>query len=107
MIYHYEQNQRTDVNKLLVLTSTLHSIYSMSQHVKKSRNTPQVIKLKLRYISIYRTLTNTTFIFVSDHKLLNVFEKIYHHYCDFVLKNPFYIDDMPINCAKFQPSLLF
>ena len=32
--------------------------------------------------------------------------RIYELYSDYVLKNPFYENDMPINCARFDERLL-
>lgn len=105
MIYRYERQNQTDLNKLLILTSSLHSINHISAKVGDQNNAKQVIYLKKKIISIFKTITNTSFVFISDKEVDKTYKKIYEHYVDYVSKNPFYTPEMPINCEKFKPEI--
>lgn len=112
MIYKYEHSRQTEINSLLILTSTLHSLNELSRNVLKTAAYSQTVEMQEMVIHIFRTLTNTMFIFVSkrtgrDDAIHRVFEDVYRHFCDYVLSNPFYQDSMPINCVKFRPDQFF
>lgn len=104
MIYKYEQVSDPDVNNLLILTSTIHSLNEISRNVLKTDYYSQIIGFEAHSIYIYRTITNLMFIFVSDSPLNQQFQKIYSHFCDCVLSNPFYQLDMPVGFKKFNPE---
>lgn len=107
MIYSYEKTRKTDLNTLLILTSSLHSIFHISAQTCDRNPICQTIYLKNSVITFFRTRTNTSFVFVSDKKVKEIFERVYAHYCEYVLRNPFYELEMPINCQKFQPAKYF
>lgn len=116
MVYRYEATAETDVNTLLILTSTLHSLNELSRNVLGTTAFSQVVEMAKRSIYVYRALTGMVFIFVYKYgaqesgkhiDLRCVFENVYRHFCDFVLSNPFYPDNMPINCSKFKPEQFF
>lgn len=116
MIYKYERNPQTDINSLLILTSTLHSLNELSRNVLGTTAHSQAVEMRGTAIHIFRTLTDTMFILVSrrdsqhatgDETAHRMFESIYRHFCDYVLSNPFYQEGMPINCAKFRPDQFF
>ena len=103
MVYQYENNMKTDTNVLLVLTGSLHSINEMTRSYFKTEYYLQKIRLSNKSISIYKTLTGFTFVFVMSGIDNINFEKVYDEFCTFVLGNPFYQLDMPINLSKFEP----
>lgn len=111
MVYKHEREEQTEINALLILTSTLNSLNELSRNVLGTSSYVQSIEMADKCIHIYRTLTGTAFVFVStgmdDNRMEAVFRSIYGHYCDYVASNPFYQLEMPINCADFQPSQFF
>lgn len=114
MIYNYEKNPSADTNSLLVLTSVIHSLNELSRNVFKLSEMVQTVSMRNRDLCVFRTLTNLTFIFVYDKEELSpratprkLFELVFRHFCDYVMANPFYQIEMPINCAKFRPDKYF
>lgn len=107
MIYKYEKEAQEEINKLMVLTSTIHSLNEISRNVLSTDSYLQTVEIGDSTIYIYRTLTNILFIFVSDFHVQKIFEQVYSHFCDCVLSNPFYQPEMPINLCKFNPSKFF
>lgn len=114
MIYKHEWVAQTDINSLLVLTSTLHSLNELSRNVLLTNAHFQSVAMGRSSIHMYRTLTGTLFIFVCSAEpqgaeglpssTQKAFESVYRHYCDFVMGSPFYQPGMPINCSKFRPE---
>lgn len=109
MIFKHEREDKdnADINSHLILTSSLYSINLISSKVTNKLMGNQVIYFRKRVITIFKAVTGTMFIFVAEKPVDVLFEKVYGHYCDYVTKNPFYCMEMPINCTKFQPQLLF
>jgi trafficking protein particle complex subunit 4 len=107
MIYKYEAGKQSELNALLVLTSSLHSINHICTKVGEQQDARQIICFRTRVITVFRTVTNLTFVFVSDTRTAGLYEKVYQHYIDFVSKNPFYANEMPISCSKFRPETYF
>lgn len=107
MIFKYEKDIHTDINSLLVLTSSLYSINVISSKAVNRSVSRQTVHFRNTVITIFKTITGTAFIFVADSPVTTLFDEVYAHYCSFVTKNPFYSVEMPINCAKFQPHVLF
>lgn len=107
MIFKHEREGKTEMNSLLILTSSLYSIGLMSSRMADRPVNNQVVYLRNRVITMFKTVTSTTFVFVADRPVDVLFERVYAHYCEYVTRNPFYSVEMPINCARFRPHLLF
>ncbi|KAG5860014.1 Sybindin-like protein [Encephalitozoon hellem] len=107
MVFKYEREEKTDINSLLILTSSLYSVSVMLSKVMDKPAPKQVVYFKNRAISIFRTITGLVFVFVADEPADNLFERVYYHYCKYVTRDPFYSPEMPIQCSKFRPHILF
>jgi hypothetical protein len=103
MIYSYEKSTETDVNDLLVLTSTLHSINVITTELLKQHKDLQIIYNKKNVFSLYKTLTHLSFVFVGNKPISkSVFLKVLSLFCSYVSRNPFYCLDMPISHGLFD-----
>lgn len=107
MVFKYEREAETEINSLLVLTSSLYSVSAMLSGMVPSPMARQAIYFRSRVITIFRTVTGTTFVFVADKPADSLFERVYSHYCEYVTRNPFHCPEMPIQCSRFLPHLLF
>ncbi|KAI9822079.1 MAG: hypothetical protein M1826_000587 [Phylliscum demangeonii] len=59
-------------------------------------------------LQCFQTLTGTKFLFFSEPHQPNmevIIRKVYELYVDYVLKNPFYQNDMPVKCEAFDRHL--
>ncbi|WUR02227.1 trafficking protein particle complex subunit [Vairimorpha necatrix] len=107
MIYTYQKYFKFSTNQLLILSGTLHSVNCMIDKLNKEDVSVKYFNYKNKVISYFRSATNLSFIFVSDKKETSLYKLIFQEFCDYVLLDPFYILDMPINSPKFQPSKHF
>ncbi|ADM11626.1 transport protein particle complex subunit [Encephalitozoon intestinalis ATCC 50506] len=107
MVYKYEREGETSINSLLILTSSLYSVSVILSRIMGKSAAKQTIRLQNRVITVFRTITNMVFVFVADEPVDSLFEKVYSHYCKYVTRNPFHSPEMPIQCSKFKPHLLF
>ncbi|EJW03128.1 hypothetical protein EDEG_02487 [Edhazardia aedis USNM 41457] len=99
-------------NQYMIISSSLHTIYAHTQEIKNFQNQydfePLIIYAQNHKITFYRTLTGYSFIFISDKDTIiwiKMFEAVYKVFIDYVLKNPFYCDEMPVNNDKFYFNL--
>lgn len=107
MIYSYQNEEILSTNQLLVLSGTLHSVMCMINSLKEEKERSLYFKYKKKVISYFLTMTNLSFIFISENKEAELYKKIFKEFCDYVMLDPFYILDMPINSKKFDPSKYF
>ncbi|AFN83113.1 transport protein particle complex subunit [Encephalitozoon romaleae SJ-2008] len=107
MVFKYEREENTDINSFLILTSSLYSVSVILSKVMDNPASRQVVYFRNRTISIFRTITGLVFVFVADKPADALFERVYSHYCKYVTRDPFYSPEMPIQCSKFRPHLLF
>ncbi|KAI5150180.1 trafficking protein particle complex subunit 4 [Enteropsectra breve] len=107
LVYKYEKVHTKDDNSLLVLTSTLHALNEMMRHALGNTYYKQEIRMEEETLWLFRTLTGSMFIFACKNDPQQAFERIYCHYSDYVQGNTFYVDEMPINCRKFEPEQYF
>ncbi|RVD92590.1 transport particle complex subunit [Tubulinosema ratisbonensis] len=110
LIYKYERSSSTQINKLLVLSSTIHSLCTMFEKIypcEKKIDSKQMIRLDGRTITFYKTGTEVSFVFVSTESCYKIIKIVYKMYCDFVSKDPFYEIDMPIKNDLFNPEPFF
>lgn len=107
MIFKYEREENTDINSFLILTSSLYSVSVILSKIMDKPASRQVIYFRNRTISIFRAITGLVFVFVADKPADALFERVYSHYCKYVTRDPFHSSEMPIQCSKFRPHLLF
>ncbi|KAH9411302.1 putative sybindin-like protein [Ordospora pajunii] len=107
MVFRYEKRGCTEINNLLVLTSSLYSTCMISSKITGRPTSKQVIYFKNRTISIFKTFSSTMFVFVGKKVSDLAFSRVYAHYCEYVTRNPFHNPEMPIHCSKFKPHLFF
>jgi hypothetical protein len=63
----------------------------------------QIIHFNNQVISVFKSKTGVSFVFVGEHSTpYPLFEKVCYLYCCYVLRNPFYVLEMPVNCEKFD-----
>lgn len=107
MIYNYQKDDLLSTNQLLILCGSLHSVYCMIRNINEKKTKPVFFHYNTKIVSYHVTLTNLSFVFISDTEISTLFDKIHSDYCNYVMLNPFYIMDMPINCKKFNPAKYF
>lgn len=107
----YALNTNQDINVDMVVSSYIHTMYAhiLDLNLTQEPETivPLTITMKRNVLTIYRTLTNYTIVFLSDKSIeCKVFQKIYEIFCDYALKDPFYTIEMPINTKKFSENIV-
>lgn len=110
LIYKYERSSSTPINKLLVLSSTIHSLCTMFDKIyscDKKIDVKQMLRLDGKVITFYKTATDISFVFVSTEPCYKIIKIIYKMYCDYVSKDPFYENEMPIKNDLFNPEPFF
>lgn len=108
LIFSLKNNQS---NSDLIFASSLHTIYAHVQEVPSFScfefDLPFFIYNFDSVMSIYRTLGGHTFVFTTDTKVdASVYRKTANLFIDYVLKNPFYQHEMPVNCNKFRDQIV-
>lgn len=99
--------QTTNLNDLLVLNSTLHTIHQMATTIY-GQSQKFHIYLHGLTLSMFRTMTGYTFVFIGDEKASDkLIDSVYREFNLYVLRNPAYMDDMPINLCTFKPYKYF
>ncbi len=102
---------KLDVNEHLRLASTFNGLAMI---LKELSPTPRSSKMELLeaeafLLQSFDTATGLKFFLTADPEskhLDQVLKEVYVLYSDFVLKNPFYENDMPIHCDKFDQKLM-
>lgn len=57
---------------------------------------------------MFKTLTGYTFVFIGNERIKDeIIDEVYKEFIMYVLRNPAYFDDMPINLPHFKPQLFF
>lgn len=103
----YTLHRDEEPNKHLILLSSLHTIYAFVTEIDflftVEEIQPLVIVLSKNTITLFRSITGYTFVFVDskahDHCR---FKDVYGCFIDYALKDPFYADEMPLNSKKFD-----
>ncbi|ELQ74268.1 Transport protein particle (TRAPP) complex subunit [Trachipleistophora hominis] len=97
----------TNLNNLLVLNSTLHTIHQMASTIYGQSQKFYIYFTGLT-LTMFKTMTGYTFIFVGDEKASDkLVYDVYKEFNLYVLRNPAYMDDMPINLCTFKPNKYF
>lgn len=96
-----------DLNSYMVMNSTLHTIHQMASIIY-GESQKFFINMQNTVISMYKTMTGYTFVFIGDDKVNDkMIKSIYNEFNMYVLRNPVYINDMPINLKMFRPFRYF
>lgn len=102
--------QGQSINDMLRIASTFHSIHEISKQMAPVRGCTGIQKIETSSFMLYSlcSLTGVKFVVTSTPETQGV-EKfaasIYELYADYVLKNPFYELDQPINVELFSNSV--
>mmetsp|Transcript_1207 Transcript_1207/g.2629 ORF Transcript_1207/g.2629 Transcript_1207/m.2629 type:complete len:135 (-) Transcript_1207:128-532(-) len=104
---HFSAENQLNVNDCLRLASTFHSMHAIA-----GRLTPagaptgiETVEADTFRLQCFQTPTGIKFIMLSEPMVSNLdslLRQIYSLYSDYVLKNPFYELDMPIQCELFN-----
>ncbi|KAL0265636.1 UNVERIFIED_CONTAM: hypothetical protein PYX00_011349 [Menopon gallinae] len=109
LIYAFERARRSDVNDLMVLTSTMHSIGTIFSGICSDASmldSTQVFVFRMHTITLYRAATGTSFMFVGREPACRWVKAVYRMYVDYVMRDPFYVLEMPIKSRGFRPETL-
>lgn len=109
LIYAFERARRSSTNDLMILTSTLHSIGAIFASISGDMarlDSTQVFVLKMHTITLYKTATGTSFMFVGREPACRWIKAVHRMYVDYVMRNPFYVLEMPIKSKCFRPETL-
>lgn len=125
---YHSQPSNLNADKNIVLASLFYACYANSEqiglglanvesfHVLQSTGIKTLEAENFR-LDCYETLTKVKFVVISDLSLgtpstivnkQDLLKKIYELYADYVMKNPFYTLNMPINsdnCSLFKTNL--
>lgn len=123
---YHSQPSKLNADKNIVLASLFYACYANSEQI--GLGLPNVEPNSLAHLSTgiktleaenfrldcFEALTKVKFVVISDLSLpgqvnkQDLLKKIYELYADFVMKNPFYTLNMPINsdnCSLFKANL--
>ena len=110
LIYHKDfasHAAKLDVNDHLRLASTFSGLALILKQLSPVKGAVPMTELEADgfVLQSFDTLTGLKFFVTADpdsRHLDAVLREVYSLYSDFVLKNPFYESDMPIQCEKFD-----
>mmetsp|Transcript_32861 Transcript_32861/g.75151 ORF Transcript_32861/g.75151 Transcript_32861/m.75151 type:complete len:137 (-) Transcript_32861:42-452(-) len=113
MILHRDfspEAPKLSLNDMLRLVSTFHSIHAIAGRITPvpPRNGIELIETDTFRMQCYQTMTGLKFLLTADPHAVGldaVLHNVYALYADYVLKNPFYELEMPINCTLFDQNL--
>lgn len=109
LIYNFERYEKTPINELMVLTSSLYSISTMLNTIAcdvTKLDFTQIFRFKGKTITFYKIPSGASFIFVAKEPALKWIPGVLKMYSDFVMKDPFYGTEMPIRNPDFRPEIL-
>ncbi|VDO92347.1 unnamed protein product [Soboliphyme baturini] len=98
-------------NEKIILSSMFHSFYAIGVQLSPvaASSGIRVLETDTFRLHCFQTLTGMKFLSVSDVNTPNLdhfLQRIYEHYVDYALKNPFYSLDMPIRCELFDSNVI-
>ena len=98
---------KLDVNDHLRLASTFNGLALIMKELSPVKGSSQMLELEADsfVLQSFDTPTGLKFFITADpdSRHLEAFlREVYVLYADYVLKNPFYELDMPIQCEKFE-----
>ena len=101
---------KLDTNDHLRLASTFSGLALIMKQLSPVRGSSQMVELEADgfVLQSFDTQTGLKFFLTADpdsRHLDAVLREVYVLYSDYVLKNPFYESDMPIQCEKFDEKV--
>ena len=101
---------KLDTNDHLRLASTFSGLALIMKQLSPLKGSSQMSELECDgfVLQSFDTLTGLKFFLTADpdsRHLDAVLREVYVLYSDFVLKNPFYESDMPIQCERFDEKV--
>lgn len=126
---YHSQPSKLNTDKNIVLASLFYACYANSEqiglglaNIDTTNHLPhsngiKTLEAENFRLDCYETLTKVKFVVISDLSLgipstiankQDLLKKIYELYADYVMKNPFYTLNMPINsdnCSLFKTNL--
>ena len=101
---------KLDVNDHLRLASTFAGLALIMKQLSPVRGSSRMSELECDgfVLQSFDTLTGLKFFLTADpdsRHLDAVLKEVYVLYSDYVLKNPFYESDMPIQCERFDEKI--
>uniref|UniRef100_A0A7S0VN71 Trafficking protein particle complex subunit n=1 Tax=Hemiselmis tepida TaxID=464990 RepID=A0A7S0VN71_9CRYP len=98
------------LNDCLRLASTFHSMHAIAGRLTpvKQPTGIDVVETDTFRMQCFQTPTGIKFLMLSEPRVLNLdalLRQVYALYSDYVLKNPFYELDMPIQCELFNKQV--
>lgn len=124
---YHSQPSNLNADKNIVLASLFYACYANSEQIGLSFAHPDQPSYQLHQsigiktleahnfrLDCFETMTKVKFVVISDLSIpggvnkQDLLKKIYELYADYVMKNPFYTLNMPINsdnCSLFKTNL--
>ena len=112
--YPHRENGEPELssNDFLILAGTLHGIHAIATRINptpcKENTGIEVIEADDLAVHIKTTETGTKFVLLTHPALPNpqaILKRAYELYVDHVMKNPFYIAEMPIRVEDFDREI--
>lgn len=97
-------------NEKIVLASTFYPLFAIASQLSPEPKSSgiEVLETDSFKLNCFQTLTGVKFMVISEpvqSGMEALLRKIYEHYADYVLKNPFYSLEMPIRCELFDVNV--
>eukprot|EP00002_Diphylleia_rotans_P015724 TRINITY_DN3048_c0_g3_i2.p1 TRINITY_DN3048_c0_g3~~TRINITY_DN3048_c0_g3_i2.p1 ORF type:complete len:136 (-),score=26.58 TRINITY_DN3048_c0_g3_i2:738-1145(-) len=112
MIYQQEfaGTHRLSVNDHMRLASTFHGLHTITSKISPVGTSSGILSLETDAFKLqsFECPTGPKFFIIADpnHPNLDtVLHSIYEVFSDYVLKNPYYVLDMPCRCELFDINL--
>lgn len=123
---YHSQPSKLNADKNIVLASLFYACYANSEQIGLGLGNAEhnslihqstgikILEAENFRLDCFETLTKVKFVVISDLSLpghvnkQDLLRKIYELYSDYVIKNPFYTLNMPINsdnCSLFKTNL--
>jgi hypothetical protein len=95
----------------------IHSIHAITSRLIPPQLLPpppqkatgiEILESEAFRLQCFQTLTGTKFLLFTEPHQMNadaVLRRVYELYADYVMKNPFYQNEMPIRCEAFDRHL--
>mmetsp|Transcript_67889 Transcript_67889/g.141544 ORF Transcript_67889/g.141544 Transcript_67889/m.141544 type:complete len:136 (-) Transcript_67889:58-465(-) len=104
---HFSDPKHLGVNECLRLASTFHSMHAIAGRLTPAGPVTGIesVEADTFRLQCFQTPTGIKFIMLAEPMISNLdslLRQIYSLYSDYVLKNPFYELDMPIQCELFD-----
>ena len=110
--FQYPKDVNLSSNDYLVLAGTLHGIHAIASRITtapgKESQGLEVLEADNLLIRVKMTATGTKLVLLADATHPNssdVLQRAYELYAEHVMKNPFYIAEMPIRIDAFDREI--